>query len=442
VRGSDRAYSAALNSVRVQAWDNYMRAVAENPDTTDETYRAIAELVNISTGRGKVAILDRSELGRKVVNLLNVPFFSPRNTASKFNLVSPVRLARNMLDPATRPVAYLQLRDATQGLATLGTTLGLMHYAGLDVTVNPFSSDFGKVRVGKTVYDLTGGEAYTVRYLAQMARTAVNEARGHKAPKGAGLADLTSRYLRTQLQPAAGVVADWKTGKTVEGKPFTYSRAALDLVVPFVVDDVMKGFQEEGILGAVKATPGVLGVGVNSYDKPRRDKKGGGAPAAAPADTDANYMRLEGAPMSRNVEDRRDSGDDSAHYTAEDHRALVEERTAQGEPEIDDAQAGSIALLVDSIPEHAFSDFARSVDETKETGRAGEVVTEGAELAAKGLGYELPAQAHRAQRMLAREMRLRPVQFYFDAAAGRYGERMRSEAMEGVYYPQNHLPRH
>jgi hypothetical protein len=227
----------------------------------------------------------------------------------------------------------------------------------------------------------------------------------------------------------------------VNGEPFTLGGAARELFLPFVIDGMYEGWKDSGAWGAVKALPGVIGVPSSTYKL--KDKKGGGRSSepAAPADTDANYMRLEGEPVSGNVEDRRDSGDDSAHYTAEDHRALVEERTAKGEPEIDDAQAGSIALLVDSIPEHAFSDFARSVDETKETGRAGEVVTRGAELAAKGLGYELPAQAHRAQRMLAREMRLRPVQFYFDAAAGRYGERMRSEALEGVYYPQNHLPR-
>lgn len=272
VRGSERAYSAALDSIRTQAWDNYVASLPEHLRDNPDTLKAVAELINISTGRGKIAILDRSELGKKIIDALNVPFFSPRNTASKFNLISPSRVVKNMLSPETRPVAYLQLRDASRGLATLGTTLGLLHLAGLDVGLNPFSSDFGKVRVGKAVYDLTGGEGYTARYLAQMAQTAMKEARGKKVQGRSTLEALTRRYLRTQLQPLFASGVDAYYGEDVQGRKVTKASAALDLAVPFVVDDVIKGFQAEGWLGGVKATPGVLGVGVNFYDKPKRGR--------------------------------------------------------------------------------------------------------------------------------------------------------------------------
>ena len=77
-----------------------------------------------------------------------------------------------------------------------------------------------------------------------------------------------------------GAGADWRTGETIDGRKVTSSSAALDLVTPFIVDDVLKGFEAEGLLGAAKATPGVLGVGVNFYDKPRRgERRGVSAPA-------------------------------------------------------------------------------------------------------------------------------------------------------------------
>jgi hypothetical protein len=286
VKGSERAYSAALDSVRTQAWDAYTAALADNPNVTDETYKAIADLVNISTGRGVMPILDRSALGRKFVNALNVPFFSPRNTASKFNLLSPVRIVRNALDPATRPVAWLQMRDATRGLAVMGTTLGLAHLAGLDASVNPFSNDFGKLRVGNAVYDLTGGEGMSARFLAQMSRSFLALARGKHVLKGQAPVDLTRHYLRSQLQPAASVAVDLRTGKTYEGEPATYTKAAADLVVPFVVDDVYKGWVDAGgssvsdvgsgqdfktaFKGAARGVPGVFGVGTNFYPKRAR----------------------------------------------------------------------------------------------------------------------------------------------------------------------------
>jgi hypothetical protein len=268
VRASDRAYSAALDSVRTQAWDNYVSSLPEHLRDNPRTLKAVSDLINVTTGRGVVPILDRSAFGKKIINALNVPFFSPRNTASKFNLISPSRILKNMVDPATRPVALLQIRDAARGLTTFGTTLGLMHVAGLDVGYNPHSSDFGKLRVGRAVYDLSGGEAYTVRYLSLMAEAAAKRDRVE-------MMKLTGRYLRTQLQPATGSAVDWWKGKDIGGQRVTSASAALNLITPFVVDDVVRGFQAEGLLGAAKATPGVLGVGVNFYDKPKR-KRGGG----------------------------------------------------------------------------------------------------------------------------------------------------------------------
>jgi hypothetical protein len=169
-----------------------------------------------------------------------------------------------------------------------------------------------------------------VKYLAQMARTAINEARGKKTRKGAGLTELTARYLRTQLQPAAGVVADWKTGKTVEGKPFTYSQAALDLVVPFVVDDVLKGFQAEGWLGAAEATPGIFGVGMNFYDK-----TGGIRPrssSAAPAQTQGD----ESGPVSET------GGSDAYERRLSDMRGRVAADLGRGSAEASERTGGPV----------------------------------------------------------------------------------------------------
>jgi hypothetical protein len=174
-------------------------------------------------------------------------------------------------------VAWLQMRAAARGLGTLGTTLGLMRFAGLDVGLNPFAPGFGKVTVGKVEYDLTGGEGYSVRYLAQMAQTLARLGKGEQVkPRHTPLA-LTTRYLRSQLQPAASAAVDWQTGETFEGRPFTYSRAAVDLAAPFVVMDAYKGFEAEGLLGVGKTLPAsVLGVSVQTYQPQGRHVEGDG----------------------------------------------------------------------------------------------------------------------------------------------------------------------
>jgi hypothetical protein len=289
VRASDRAYSAALDSIRTQAWDSYVSSLPEHLRDNPDTLRAVAELVNISTGRGVVPILDRSALGRKIVNALNVPFFSPRNTASKFNLISPSRIVKNMIDPATRPVAWLQFRDAARGLTVLGTTIGLAHFAGADVGIDPRSSDFGKLRVGHAVYDLTGGESFSVRYLVSMARAFRDMESGKRLKPRETPSALTLHYLRSQLQPASAAAVDLATGKTFEGEPVTKGTIAADLIVPFVVADAYKGWVDAGgstltdvgegkefksaVGGASRALPSVVGVGTNFYEKPRKKRR-------------------------------------------------------------------------------------------------------------------------------------------------------------------------
>lgn len=211
------------------------------------------------------------------------PLFSPRNTAAKFNIVSPYRVAKNALDPATRPVAKLQLREAMRGLGTLAVTASLLsQIPGVEVGANPWGEGFGKVRVGQTVYDITGGAGHTLKYLARMAESFGELARGREVEAGKTPAMLTRRYLRSQLSPSASVAADYATGKTFDGKDFEWANVPADLLLPFVAADAYEGWVQHGgttfteamqgkpiktgVVGAVKTAPSFLGPGVRTYE--------------------------------------------------------------------------------------------------------------------------------------------------------------------------------
>lgn len=282
VKQSDRAYSAALDSLRVQAWDLYASEIRADPRTTKRTWKAAAELINISTGRGVVPVLDRFDLGKKIVNILNVPFFSPRNTAAKFNLISPRRIVANALKAETRVVGKTQMRDALRGTATLAATLGLLGMVpGVEVGLNPWGKDFGKVKVGQTHYDLLGGESATIKYLARLTQAFYAMEQGAEVEESKRPLALTRRYLRSQLGPSAAVAVDYRTGETFAGKEFTYTGAAVDLAMPFIVADAYEGWTvgggssvsdviegkplKTGFVGAAKTLPSFVGVGVGSY---------------------------------------------------------------------------------------------------------------------------------------------------------------------------------
>jgi hypothetical protein len=282
VRRSSRGYMAAMDSLRVQAWDWYMRDLAGNPTVNRDTLKAVGDLVNITTGRGQFPILDRSQLGKRIIAALNNPLWSPRSMAARFNVLSPYRLIENSINPATRPVALLQLRDSARALSTVGTTMALLSQVpGVKVGLNPFGKDWGKVVVGHTRYDLVDGVPATARYVAQMSRAFYQMAHDKQPQRGQDPTALTKDFLRRRLSPSAQVAVSAYTGKTVEGEPFSYSGAARDLAVPFVVDGMYQAWLDAGgssvadvakgkpvktaFRGALRGVPSVIGIPSGTY---------------------------------------------------------------------------------------------------------------------------------------------------------------------------------
>jgi hypothetical protein len=288
VRASGRAYLAAMDTIRSQAVETYLTdmfgsAEADLTKADPRALKAIAEMVNVTTGRGVFPILDRSATGRKIVAALNNPFWSPRAMASRFNVLSPYRLATNAANPATRGVALLQLRDSMRALTTLGATLGLLSLVpGVEVGLNPYKPNWGKVSVGDTHYDLVDGIPATARFAAQMSSSFYLKAEGKRLKRGQDPYSLADDFLRRRLSPSGKVAADAITGRTVEGEPFTYSGAARDLLLQFTVEGMYDGWKSAGgssvndaldgnkefrtgFKGAAKGLPGFFGIPSSVY---------------------------------------------------------------------------------------------------------------------------------------------------------------------------------
>jgi hypothetical protein len=423
VRASGRAYHAAMDSLRVHAWDTYMADLAGNPNVTQDTYKAVADLINVTTGRGTVPLLDRSAAGRKLVTLLNNPLWSPRAMASRFNILSPARLIENAANPATRPVAWMQLRDGMRAATTLTTTMGLLSLVpGVKGGFNPYQSNFGKVSIGNTHYDLVDGIPATARYAAQMARAFYLKESGKSIPKGQSPADLTKDFLRRRLSPSAQVAVDAYTGKTVEGKPFTKTQAARDLLTPFVVEDMYKAYEDAGVKGLPKALPGFFGVPSSTY----KERGGHGShTSAGPSSTPEDFQSVAG---------------DGSRLEQALGEVLPPDR---GEREIADPDAQNVARLLDGLNERQIGHFVKGLGEFEGMGVASplaDAASYAGEYTAGALGNERAAGVSRAMRQLARESRLRPQQFYDDVLAGRYGQSLRERYAQGQSLFSNGLP--
>jgi hypothetical protein len=82
VRASNRAYVVYLNRLRADMFDAMSATLARNGEPTMAEYKAIAQYINVATGRGSFG-----KKFDKATDALAAVFFSPRYVASRFNFI-------------------------------------------------------------------------------------------------------------------------------------------------------------------------------------------------------------------------------------------------------------------------------------------------------------------------------------------------------------------
>lgn len=263
---SERVMEAQLDAVRLNVYERLtkeLRADGLTPATAPEEFRDVARIVNISTGQG--------ELGRFMAPaspVLNKVLGSPKLLKSRFQVLNPLEYAR--LSPRARRIA---LRKAGRTAAAFTGLLGAAALTADEVGLDPRKANFGQARWGSTSYDLTGGMANKLRFVVNLVGSVGRTAK--VATSGGSIAyeetpvGVTSHFIRSQLSPAASLVADAVSGETYDGKDFTWTEGTARRLAPLFAQDVYDGYVTGGGVGAVKALPAFLGVGVRSFDEER-----------------------------------------------------------------------------------------------------------------------------------------------------------------------------
>lgn len=284
VRRSNSAYVAFLNKLRADTFDSMLKDLqnAGVDINTPEGKKALADIgwfVSNATGRGSLPKNLNSAAPQ-----LTAMFFSPRLMASRFNMLNPVNYAK--LHPAVR-------KQAIKSLLSFGgfavTLMSLASMAGMSVEADPRSSDFGKLKLGNTRYDILGGfgqyitlGARMAMFLGSNAYEALTDEQGpahyktvsgkyKRYNEGEGkydqkAGDAVTRFLRNKLSPIASYLTDFYQGENVVGEKFEPVSAAQERMTPMFIGDILDMMEEYGMEeGAVRAAPGMFGIGVQDF---------------------------------------------------------------------------------------------------------------------------------------------------------------------------------
>lgn len=268
-KAAERGYSGFLNKLRVDVFAkgvDLLRDQGITPETNPKAFADLASFINNATGRGDLGSLERA------AGVLNGLMFSPRYLASRVNLLRPDTYYR--MDPAVRIIAA---RNMLSYVAFGMSVLTLAALAGADVELDPRSSDFGKIKIGDTRYDIWAGNQPIIRYTAQFITAQRKSTKTGEIIEmdgtgygGENRGTVAEKFGRTKASPMLGTGINWMTGKDMIGNEFSWKDEAMKNAFPLYWQDMYKIVTDEteggGLSGlAQSSVPAFFGVGVQRY---------------------------------------------------------------------------------------------------------------------------------------------------------------------------------
>lgn len=289
VAGSQRAFSVFLNRLRADSYDAMVATLGRNGKVTRSEGKAIANFINIATGRGDLGKLSGAG------ETLNSFFFAPKLVASRFQLLTaqPLRSftlrGKKFRDPNTARVRNAIIKEYAKFLTGFSTIVGLASLT-LDgeVEFDSRSSDFLKIKVDNTRIDIGTGLLQPIVLTSKIfggetistTTGKVRALRGDVVFGGDNAFVVSARFLRTKFSPSFGLAVNLATGKDVVGDPVTVStvegitEVSKDLLMPLSFRDIFEAMKEQGVpKGSALAAINLLGAGLSTYNTKKKTRR-------------------------------------------------------------------------------------------------------------------------------------------------------------------------
>lgn len=291
---SEAAYTGFLNNMRVQSFMEGADLLKEQGYTmaaNPQVFKDWAKFCNSATGRG--------DMNPQLAVALSPVFFSPRLIKARLEVLglSPAYYSR--MNPAARAMA---LKTMGRFMASTSLLIGIaaLWYNNDDddktsVELDPRSTDFGKIKLGNTRLDITGGMAVYYRTLAQFAsgqKKSSTTGRIEDLNQGFGKTtrkDVAEQFFANKLAPFPSRFYQWanltekeKANRIAEeeGEDNAFNRmgipvAVQDLTIPLWMRDVEPIMKEQGyVYGAGLIGLSILGQGVQYYENKPKASRG------------------------------------------------------------------------------------------------------------------------------------------------------------------------
>ncbi len=286
-KATENAYTAFVRKTRADVFDKMIGiAKANDVDLNDKELQSIGKMVNSLTGRGHLGKLEG------IGSTVNTFFFSPKNLKSHLDvLTQPLTGAGG-----SKFVRKQAAKNLIKIVAGTGAILAIAKMiAPKSVELDPRSSDFGKIKVDNTRFDVTGGMSSLWVLMARIASattkmaydqsggkiganmdsyksTTTGETRDLTNPKfgQSSLEDTVVDFFANKMSPAMNMIKDFYKGETFEGKKPTVTGEVVNLFRPLPVatlQDLLRDpkAQKDPRFVAFATVMDMLGIGTSTY---------------------------------------------------------------------------------------------------------------------------------------------------------------------------------
>jgi hypothetical protein len=261
VRMSNRAFIAFLNSTRAELFDHLVSENFRDRPPTDLELKAVGNLVNIATGRGK--------LNPKTAQVASEVLWAPKLLASRVQFLAGQPFYHGTA--RTRGIVAKEYARVILGGALLAYVASMFddHPEGDEPSMT--STDFGKIKRGDVRVDIWGGFQQPIVLGSRFATGSTEGLNGKTRDIGgghtySGLFLTAANFGRSKLRPDVGMLVDLATRGDFVGHPNTPASVAANLLIPMPLNDVAAILRERGLPeGLILELLNQFGAGVSYY---------------------------------------------------------------------------------------------------------------------------------------------------------------------------------
>ena len=280
-RASEVLFQAFQQRNRADLFDMMLKHAQDaGIDVTDVKFtKQVANRANVLTRSGGLP----KELGKDTKKWLNITIYSPEMLSSNFALLGGhvATGAGGVSAGADAGSMWLRKQAAIDlmkmSVSGAGILAAAAYATGGKVDIDPRSSEFGKLKIGETRFDLTGGLTGLFTLGARIATLSTKSSNGEvyklndpdaspNDPNRRTALGVIQDFAGNKASPLAGMLLDLAEGRDFDGNRPTAGSIASGLSTPLIVGNIAEAASNPHAANILAITIAeVLGFGTNTY---------------------------------------------------------------------------------------------------------------------------------------------------------------------------------